>query len=227
MKLVIKYGGSLLFDNDRINTELIDRICDTIRELHEKGHELGLVVGGGKTARNYISSLNSNYGTANKDYVAVLATRLNAMLFISRLSDISCPLPPSNFEDMMNYALSDNIIISGGMQPGQSTNAVATLLCEAMGANVMINATNVDYIYDMDPNKYKEAKPLKSMDYKALQGIIADIESDAGRYDMFDMVAAKNIERSGITLHFINGNEPKNIQMIIDGIAIGTRVSID
>ncbi|HPR40960.1 MAG TPA: UMP kinase [Candidatus Methanofastidiosa archaeon] len=224
MKMVIKYGGSLLFKDGKINVDLIDNICDIVRELHEKGNEIGMVIGGGFTARQYISALNPYFAEAKKDYVAVLATRMNAMLFVSRLSDICCPKPPAHFEDILDCLGSGKMIVSGGMQPGQSTNAVATLLCEAMGARVLVNATNVDFIYDKDPKKYKDAVPITTMDYKGLKGIISNIDSTAGGYDMFDMVAAKNIERSGIELHFINGNDPENLYKIIDNVQVGTVV---
>ncbi|MBN1785617.1 MAG: UMP kinase [Candidatus Methanofastidiosa archaeon] len=224
MKFVVKYGGSLLFENGAPNVALIEKVCDTLRELYEKGHKIGLVVGGGFTARSYISALNPFFPESRKDHVAVLATRLNAMLFISRLSDICCPLPPCSFEEMMGYVNSGRMVISGGMQPGQSTNAVATLLCEAMEAKELINATNVDYVYDKDPKRHDDAKPIGEMDYERLKEIISGIGSSAGGYDMFDMVAAKNIERSRITLHFINGRDPKNICKILDGVSVGTTV---
>jgi len=212
MKMVIKYGGSLLFQDGSINIELINKICDVVRELHEKGHEIGMVIGGGATARNYISALNPYFAEAKKDYVAVLATRMNAMLFVSRLSDI------------LDCLGSGKMVISGGMQPGQSTNAVATLLCEAMEAKDIINATNVDYIYDKDPKRFDDAVPIKEMNYADLKGMISELESNAGGYDMFDMVAAKNIERSGITLHFMNGEDPRNILKILDEVPVGTVV---
>jgi len=224
MKMVIKYGGSLLFKDEKINVALIDEICDVVREMYEKGHEIGMVIGGGYTARNYIAALNPYFAEAKKDYVAVLATRMNAMLFVSRLADICCPKPPTHFEDILDCLGSGKMVISGGMQPGQSTNAVATLLCEAMGAKDLINATNVDYIYDKDPNKFDDAKPLKEIDYRGLKNMIAHLDSNAGGYDMFDMVAAKNIERSDITLHYINGNDPKNFFKILDEVPVGTVV---
>ncbi|MHC1598750.1 MAG: UMP kinase [Candidatus Methanofastidiosia archaeon] len=224
MKIVIKYGGSLLFKNGDIEIQRIDEVCSVIRTLVDGGNDVGLVIGGGATARKYISSLSQDYPEASKDYVAVLATRLNAMLFISRLDDICCPYPPTNYEEIVACIAANKIIISGGMQPGQSTNAVATLLCEAMGATHLVNASNVDYVYDKDPQKYKDAKPQMELTYAQLQKIISSSGAGAGQYEMFDTVAAKNLARSKITLNFVNGSDPKNILKLLSGEKKGTIV---
>jgi uridylate kinase len=224
MNIVIKYGGSLLFDDGRIRTDRIDGVCDVVESLVEKGHSVGLVIGGGWTARQYISALAPDYPEASKDLVAVQATRLNAMLFISRLGNTAYPYPPTSYEEMVGACAKGGIVVSGGLQPGQSTNAVATLMCEALGAKTLVNASNVTYVHDKDPNKHKDAKPFESLTYDELRSIISSCGSSAGQYEMFDMVAANNIARSGITLHFVDGSDPRSILEVLEGKSMGTTV---
>ncbi len=224
MNIVIKYGGSLLFEDGKIRTDRIDAVCSVLQTLEKKGHSVGLVVGGGLTARQYISALAPAYPEANKDLVAVQATRLNAMLFISRLGARVHPYPPTSYEEIVSACASGKPVVSGGLQPGQSTNAVATLLCEAMGASVLVNASNVSYVHDKDPNKYPDAKPFESLTYDQLRAIISSCGAAAGQYEMFDMVAANNLARSGITLHFVDGRIPQTILDVLEGKTVGTTV---
>jgi uridylate kinase len=224
MDLVIKYGGSLLFDDGTIRASRIDAMCDAIRTLVEEGHAIGLVVGGGATARSYIRGLAADYGQANKDLVAVMATRMNAMLFISRLADLAAPYPPQTYDDMVRQLREGKMIVSGGMQPGQSTNAVATLLCEAMGAGHLVNATDVDYLYDKDPQKFDDARPIEDATYAQLREIVTSSGKGAGQYELFDTVAVNNLERSHIQLHFVNGSDPQRIIRLVRGERVGTTV---
>lgn len=226
MDIVVKFGGSLLFDNGNIDTQRVDAACGVIRGLYDSGHNIGIVVGGGYAARMYIKGLGTDsFPEASKDNVAVMATRLNAMLFISRLADICYPYPPTSYTALVKSLATGKIVVCGGMQPGQSTNAVATLVCEAMGAKTLINATNVDYIYDKDPQKHPDATPYKCLTYMELKDIIASCGAGAGQYEMFDLVAANNIERSSITLHFVDGKDPENISRVLSGCDVGTVVN--
>ena len=55
-------------------------------------------------------------------------------------------------------------MVMGGLQPGQSTNAVGALVAEAIGADLFINATDVDGVYTSDPKKDPEARKLDIVD---------------------------------------------------------------
>jgi len=224
MDLVIKYGGSLLFEDGNIRTSRIDAMCDAVRTLIGEGHAVGIVVGGGATARSYIRGLAPDYGQADKDFVAVMATRMNAMLFISRLADLAAPYPPKTYDEMVRQLREGRMVVAGGMQPGQSTNAVATLLCEAMGAGYLVNATDVDYLYDKDPSRYDDARPLEDATYAELREIVSASGAGAGQYELFDTVAVNNLVRSHIRLHFVNGSDPERIVRLVRGERVGTTV---
>ena len=60
--------------------------------------------------------------------------------------------------EVKNEIDSGLIVVTGGLHPGQSTNGTAALIAEKVKATEFLNATDVDGIYDSDPNKNKKAK---------------------------------------------------------------------
>ena len=69
------------------------------------------------------------------------------------------------------------------MHPGQSTNGTAALIAEKIKASEFLNATDVDGVYDKDPNRYKNAKKFKKMELKDLRKMLVHEDSVAGGYD--------------------------------------------
>ena len=86
--------------------------------------------------------------------------------------------------------------MTGGLHPGQSTNATAALIAEKVKAKKFLNATDVDGIYDSDPNKNKGAKMFREITVKKCLELLGSENSAAGAYDLMDIVALKVIERS-------------------------------
>jgi len=112
----------------------------------------------------------------------------------------------------------------GGLQPGQSTNAVAALVFEIIGADILINATDVEGIYSEDPRKNPKAKKYDEISIKDLFRIISSEKTIAGSYDLLDILAVTIIARSEIPTWILNGRDPKNIDKLINGGHIGTKI---
>ena len=96
------------------------------------------------------------------------------------------------------------VVVLGGLQPGQSTNAVAATVADMVGADLLINATNVDGVYDKDPKTHPDARLLKTVTIEELERILAEQTSKPGRYELLDKVALNIIRRSKIKTVFIN-----------------------
>jgi uridylate kinase len=109
------------------------------------------------------------------------------------------------------------------LHPGQSTNATSALIAEKIKASKFLNATDVDGIYDSDPNKNYSAKLFKEITVKKCLDILGAENSAAGAYDLMDIVALKVIERSKIPTIVLR-SEPANIKNAIDNKFIGTRI---
>jgi len=147
---------------------------------------------------------------------------LNARLLIAALGDQAHPTPPQTIPEMQIAFQSRRIIVLGGIEPGQSTNAVAALAAEALGADLLVNATNVEGVYTADPKKDRKAKKLDEIDTEQLLRLVIGGEMGAGGYELFDPVAIKIVGRSRIPTRIIDGRVPENFEKAVRGEAIGT-----
>ncbi|MEM1832129.1 MAG: UMP kinase, partial [Desulfurococcaceae archaeon] len=119
---------------------------------------------------------------------------------------------------------SSKVVVLGGLQPGQSTNAVAAIVAEMINADLILNATDVDGIYDSNPKKNPQAKLLKEVHIKELEEMLSDKEL-AGYYELFDRVGLNIVKRSKIPLVFLSVYNTENIRRAINGEEfVGTRI---
>ena len=191
----------------------ISKICQPI-----------LIAGGGKIARHYISNARSSGADESTlDELGIEISRLNAKLLIYALKDRAYPHPPTTLPEMKNAVESGLIVVAGGLHPGQSTNGTAALIAEKVKASEFLNATDVNGIYDSDPNKNKKAKKFKRIDIKDLRNLLVHEDSMAGGYDLMDIVALKVIERSKIKTKIIKA-DIKIIEKALKGMPTGTEI---
>ena len=108
------------------------------------------------------------------------------------------------------------IIIGAGYSPGHSSDMDAVLLAHNIKANVMMNLTNVDYVYDKDPRKFKDAKPLKKLTWNKFLDIIGR-RWVPGKNTPFDPIAAKKCMKFKMKVIIINGNDLGNIKNYLEG----------
>tara|TARA_B100000408_G_scaffold32533_1_gene24267 strand:- start:36 stop:716 length:681 start_codon:yes stop_codon:yes gene_type:complete len=191
----------------------ISKICQPI-----------LIAGGGKIARHYISNARSSGADESTlDELGIEISRLNAKLLIYALKDKAYPHPPTTLPEVKNAVESGLIVVAGGLHPGQSTNGTAALIAEKVRASEFLNATDVNGIYDSDPNKNKKAKMFKRIDLKDLRNLLVHEDSMAGGYDLMDIVALKVIERSKIKTRIIKA-DIKIIEKALKGMRTGTEI---
>ena len=183
-----------------------------------------LVAGGGKIARYFINhARSSGADESTLDELGIEISRLNAKLLIYALKGKAYPHPPTNLTEVKQAVDSGLIVVTGGLHPGQSTNGTAALIAEKINAAVFLNATDVDGIYDSDPNKNKKAKQFKRIELKDLRSLLVHEDSMAGGYDLMDIVALKVIERSKINTKIIK-SDIKTIEKAIKGLSVGTEI---
>ena len=125
--------------------------------------------------------------------------------------------------EVKNAVDSGLIVVAGGLHPGQSTNGTAALIAEKIQATEFLNATDVDGIYDSDPNKNKKAKKFTRINIKDLRGMLVREDSMAGGYDLMDIVALKVIARSKIKTRIIKAYI-KTIEKAMKGQSAGTEI---
>ena len=183
-----------------------------------------IVAGGGTIARHYIRhARSSGADESTLDELGIEISRLNAKLLIYALKNKAYPHPPTTLQEVRNAVDSGLIVIAGGLHPGHSTNGTAALIAEKIHASEFLNATDVDGVYDRDPNKYKKAKKFKRIELKNLKNILVHEESVAGGYDLMDILALKIIERSKIKTQILKA-DIKTLEKAIKGSPVGTEI---
>jgi len=219
-RIVIKFSGRIF------GVENIKLLKDYARFLVKisKSYQPIIIAGGGKIARHYIShARSSGADESTLDELGIEISRLNAKLLIYALKDKAYPHPPTSLKEAKNAVDSGLIVVAGGLNPGQSTNGAAALIAEKTNALQFLNATDVDGIYDSDPNKNKKAKKFKRIEIKKLRSMLVHEDSVAGGYDLMDIVALKIIERSKIKTRVI-GSNIKTLEKAIKGLNVGTEI---
>jgi len=220
--VVLKLGGHLI--PLTLDADVIARYAEKIRELSRENRVV-VVVGGGENARRYIDAaraLGADEGVC--DIIGIEITRLNARLLISKLGRDAYPVPPTSIDGLRRAFAESRIVVMGGLQPGQSTNAVAALAAEAIGADVLVIGTDVDGVYTEDPRLDPTAEMIGEITPAELLGMIVEKGYRAGEYMLFDVVALEVIKRSAIKTYVVNGGNLENIDRALRGERVGTLV---
>ena len=155
MRFVAAIGGSILLQD--YDAKRFQEYAEILKEL-SKEHEIFVVIGGGKPARQYISVVRElGAGEAKCDDIGIEVTRLNSKLLLLALGDHAYQKVPHNFAEALEYSASGKIIVMGGTEPAHSTDAVSAILAEYVQADMLINLTSVDGMYTKDPNKFDDS----------------------------------------------------------------------
>jgi uridylate kinase len=172
-----------------------------------------VVVGGGGEARRYISAAREiGLDEALADEIGILVTRLNATLLAGALGDAAVPVIAASQAEACAAAAAGKIVVMGGVTPAQTTDAVAAVLAERAGADLMVNLTSVDGIYTADPKTDPGARKLDVISADQLLGIVGNASFAAGANTVIDAVAARVVKRSGIPLLVIDGSDPAGLE---------------
>ncbi|MCU4718292.1 UMP kinase [Halapricum hydrolyticum] len=230
MKTVVSIGGSVLVPD--LDAGRVAEYADVVESLAAAGHDLGVVVGGGPTAREYIGaarSLGANEGEL--DQLGIDTTRLNARLLLAALDeDLASPTVPTNYEEAAESLHRDRVVVMGGVVPAQTTDAVSAALAEYVDADQLVFATSVPGVFDADPNEDPDAERYEEMTAGELVELVARGESlgSAGSNAPIDLLAAKVIERSGIEAIVLDGTDPGSVgRAVLDDDFEGTRITPD
>jgi len=218
MKAVLKFGGSIFMPKSGADIEFIKEIS-TFLATQIQTHELAIVVGAGKFSRE-CGKLGREFTQDEDrlDMIGIIGARLNAAILIAAIGDHACPEIPRSEEEFLELVKKypDKIIISGGFRPRQRTDAVAVEIAKTWGAKIVVKGTDVDYVYDKDPDEFKDAKPLKEISYTELQNL-SDQHHVANAPTIMDSKAAKILLEKKIKVAVVNGRNLDNIVKILEG----------
>ena len=219
-KIIISVGGSLIVPSGGIDTHFLSNLNAFIRQelANNPNRQFFLVIGGGTTARHYRDAghdvIKHKLTNEDLDWIGLHATRLNAQLVRTIFRDIAFPYIIKNYDIIRKTT--NKVVIAAGWKPGWSTDYCATLICEDYNVPLIINLSNIEKVYDKDPNKFKDAKPKDSMSWKEFRAMVGD-KWTPGMHAPFDPIAAKRSDELGIKVAVMNGNNLENASNFLNG----------
>lgn len=180
-RVLLKLSGESLMGNGSYghDAETINRICNDIKQVHEKGIQVCLVVGGGNIYRG-VSAAAIGMERASADYMGMLATVINALALQNCLDGIgvqsrvlsAIPMTtvcePYIRRRAVRHMEKGRVVIfaAGTGNPFFTTDTAASLRAVEMGCDAILKGTQVDGVYSADPKKDKTAKRYDVLTYK-------------------------------------------------------------
>jgi len=219
-KIVISVGGSLIVPNGGIDTKFLTKFNKFIRArlAENKNRQFFLVVGGGSTTRHYQNAAREVIGHKlthdDLDWLGIHATRLNAHLIRTILRDIAHPYILKHYEIIRK--VEESVVVGSGWKPGWSTDYCAIMACQDYDVNLIINLSNISQIYDKDPDKFNDAKPIDKISWKELRELVGD-KWIPGMHAPFDPIAAKKAEELNVKAVIASGNNFENLENYFKG----------
>jgi uridylate kinase len=196
--IIISLGGSLVVP-ENIDVEFLKNFKKIILKFL-KSKKIIIIVGGGKTARNYLKALKE-FGVAdkNRDWMGINITKLNAELV----------------KNIFSKNEQKKIIISGGLKPGNSTDYVSVLMAKKYKTKTIINLSNIDYVYDKNPKEFPDAKHFENINWKDFQKIVGT-KWIPGLNAPFDPKASLMATKQKMKVVIINGSKLKELENFLE-----------
>ena len=215
--LILSVGGSLVVPKTGIDHAFLAAFHKLITREIKNGWRFVIVVGGGATARAYQTAAREvgKLTSEDADWLGIHATRLNGHLMRTIFRDVAHPVMIKDPSRPIKK-WKGSVLVAAGWKPGWSTDYVATRLAKQMNATTIINLSNIDYVYDKDPNKFPDAEKICTISWKDFRKMVGNTW-DPGMNVPFDPVASRLAQQSGMTVAIVNGGNLKNLKNVIDG----------
>lgn len=226
-RIVLKISGEALKENKtNVSDNKLNVILETIRILKKYNHKVAIVVGGG----NYFRGReNTHMDEITRDTIGMLGTVMNALYIYDFLeknniqSVISTPFSfPNLINDISDVALKNKyddgeiVIFGGGIgKSGYSTDSGVILASEKLNADFIIKMTNVDGVYDKDPDEDPNAKKFDKLSYGEI------LEHG---YKVMDLYAVGEAMKKNIKILVMNFSAYEKIENYFNGEIVGTEV---
>jgi len=215
--VVVSVGGSVLL-RDEDDARYFVGLAELLQRL---GRSTPLVVttGGGRTAREYIR-LGAALGLTGVelDELGIDVTRLHARLLAGRIGLPTASHPPATVREAVEAVRHGSPVVLGGTEPGHTTDAVAALIAVRLRASRVVNATDVDGLYDADPKTHPGARRLDRIGWPELLDLLRRTTAgEPGQNFPFDRLGAEALARASIPLSIVAGRDLTNLARAITG----------
>lgn len=227
-RVLLKISGEALLGNKKfgIDTEIIGRIAEEIREVYRHGVELGIVIGGGNIFRGVVGE-KQGMDRARADYMGMLATLINALALQDALEGKRLPCrvmsalevievaEPYIRERAIKHLEKKRILIlaCGTGNPYFTTDTAAVLRALELRCEVLLKATKVDGVYDKDPIKHPDAKKFDRLTFD---------EALSRKLKIMDATAFSLARDYKLPVLVFNLLIHDNVKKVISGEQVGT-----
>jgi uridylate kinase len=213
--LVISVGGSLLVP-ERVDTAFLKQLKNMVSDLVEENYQIVLVIGGGKTSRYYHQAAQAfeHITHTDLDWLGIRTIALNVELVRRVFSDLDVYTEelsgPQDIEGMTS-----SIVVAGAWKPGHSSDFNAVRIAQVIGAQRIINFSNISHVYDADPDQHPNAQAFERMSWNDYRALIPK-QWTPNLSTPFDPVASKEAQENGMTV-VILGASIENLSAYLDG----------
>ena len=229
-RILLKLSGEALMGekNYGIDSSLLEKYSQEIKNIHNKGIEIAIVIGGGNIYRG-IESEESGINRVQGDYMGMMATLINSMALQSHLEKIGCDTrlmsgfnvdlvcEPFIRRKAIRHLEKERIVIFGaGLgKPYFTTDSTASLRAIEIEANIVLKGTRVDGVYDFDPEKKKDAKKFNEISFN---------EAYEKNLTIMDMTAFTLCKENNLPIIVFDMNKSGNLINLIEGKKVGTLI---
>jgi len=229
-RVLLKLSGEALLGSKEfgIDHSFLKKIASELKEVHQLGVELAIVIGGGNIFRG-VAGEREGLNRARADYMGMLATLINALALqdvlekegvsvrtMSALEVIEVAEPYIREKALRHLEKGRMLILACGTgNPYFTTDTAATLRALELGCEVLFKATKVDGVYDKDPKVYPDAKKFEEITFdEALQKNLK----------VMDATAFSLAREHRLPILVFNLFESGNIKKALFGERIGTLI---
>jgi uridylate kinase len=229
-RVLLKLSGEALGGTKEygVDYEVVRRIASQVKQVHERGVQAAVVVGGGNIVRGS-SFAEHGFDRATADYMGMLGTVINALalqdalegmnVYARTMTAIQMPqvAEPYIRRRAVRHLEKGRVVIlaAGTGNPYFTTDTTAALRAVELEADVILKATKVDGVYTADPLKDPSAKKFEKLDY--LEVLNRGIE-------VMDNTALTLCMDNGVPIIVFDLLKDGNIERVVSGEEIGTLV---
>ena len=229
-RILLKLSGEALMGAQQhgIDPQRIKAYAEEIKNLHEMGTEIAIVIGGGNIFRG-VSGASEGMDRVQADYMGMLATVINGLALQSALENAEVPTrlqtaikieaiaEPFIKRRATRHLEKGRVVIfgSGTGNPFFTTDSAAALRAIEINADVILKGTRVDGIYNADPEKDKEAVKFDALSFDEVlhKGL-----------KVMDTTAFTISQENNLPIIVFDMNTPGNLEKVVKGENVGTRV---
>jgi len=230
-RVLIKLSGESLLGEKEfgISPAVLDRYAEELKEAHEAGVEIALVIGGGNIFRGVSPEGTAISSRAHADYMGMLATMINAMALQDALEqkgvytrlmsaiDMDEIAEPFIRRRAIRHLEKGRVVIfgAGTGNPYFTTDTAASLRAAEVGAEVVLKGTRVDGVFTADPEKDSDARRFAKISGREV--LRRDLR-------VMDLTAITLCQESGLPILVFNMDKPGTLLRVLHGEPAGTLV---